>query len=164
MTKLSFLIVTSLFLSSLAYADSKVTLLVTLSPAGTFQAVSSKLKGNLVKEGGQFKGEKLTVSIESFKTGIDLRDEHFWKHLDPQKTHNKATLTNLVAENGKAKAELEVNGIKKPIDITYTEKENEVEAKFTVKASSFNLAKAEYLGVGVDDNVAVDVKLPFKTK
>lgn len=155
---LSFLLV-----SFLSYAESKVTLFVTLSPAGSFQAVSRKVKGDLYKQGDSFIADKISVSIESLKTGIDLRDEHTWKHLNSSK-HPKATLTDLKAAGGKATAMLEVNGEKKPINITYTSSNNEVIAKFTVKASDFKLAKAEYLGVGVEDNINVETSIPYKTK
>lgn len=155
---LSFLLV-----SFLSYAESKVTLLVTLSPAGSFQAVSRKVKGDLYKQGDSFIADKISVSIESLKTGIDLRDEHTWKHLNSSK-HPKATLTDLKAAGGKATAMLEVNGEKKPVNITYTSANNEVTAKFTVKASDFKLAKAEYLGVGVEDSINIETTIPFKTK
>ena len=150
-------------ISSIALAESKVTLFVTLSPAGSFQAVSRKVKGDLVKKGDSFTADKISVSIESFKTGIDLRDEHTWKHLNSTK-HPKATLTDLKAAGGKATAMLEVNGVKKPVDITYKTANNEVQAKFTVKASAFNLKKAEYLGVGVEDTINVETTIPYTEK
>lgn len=158
------LIVLTLLLASFSsFAEEKVTLFIKLTPAGDFQAVSKKLKGNLIKEKGAFRSDKLSVSIESFKTGIDLRDEHFWKHLNSSK-HSKATLTNLKAQNGKGVATLEVNGIKKPVSISYVEKGQEVEAKMKVKASDFSLPKAEYLGVGVSNDVNVVVTLPYKAR
>ncbi|WPU66099.1 YceI family protein [Peredibacter starrii] len=150
-------------ISSFALAESKVTLFVTLSPAGSFQAVSKKVKGNLVKQGDNFTADKITVSIESFNTGIDLRDEHTWKHMNSSK-HPKATLTDLKAQGGKATAMLEVNGEKRPVNITYTTKNDEVVAKFSVKASDFKMAKAEYLGVGVEDTINVETILPYKAK
>ena len=132
-----------------------------MAPAGSFQATSLKPKGDLKKTGNSFSAEKIIVSIESFKTGIDLRDDHFWKHMKSS-THPKATLSNLKAANGKAIAELELNGIKKPISIIYKEVGSEVHADFTVQASDFKLPKAEYLGVGVSNDVKVNVILGYK--
>lgn len=161
---MKFIMVLALILASLScFAEEKITLFVGLRPAGSFQAVSKKPKGNLIKEGGAFTADKISVSIESFKTGIDLRDEHFWKHLQASK-HPKATLSNLKGQGGKATATLEVNGVKKPVSITYSEVGTEVQAKFKVKASDFALPKAEYLGVGVDNEVPVEVTLPFKAR
>lgn len=153
-----------LLLSSfLAFADGSITISVELTPAGSFQATTKKAKGNLIKKGDVFTSDKISASIESFKTGIDLRDEHFWKHLNSSK-HSKAVLTNLKAQGGKGTATLEVNGVKKPISITYTEKGDSVQAKFTVKASEFALSKASYMGVGVNDAVKVETNLSFLKK
>ncbi len=153
-----------LLLSSFAlFAESKITLFVNLSPAGSFQAVSNKAKGNLFKQGDSFTADKISVSIESFKTGIDLRDEHTWKHMNSTK-HPKAVLTDLKAAGGKATATLELNGVKKPVNISYKVVGQEVNAKFAVKASDFGMSKAEYLGVGVNDLINVEANLPFKTK
>ena len=138
-----------LFISASVFAQ-KATVFVELTPAGSFQAVSSKVKGNLVDKGGSFSTDKISVNVESFKTGIDLRDEHFWKHLQASKkpAASKVTLYNLKASGGKATGELEVNGVKKPVNITYKVDGTNVNAKFAVKASQFALPKAEYLGVG----------------
>lgn len=161
--KQSFVIALLLF-SSLVFADGQVTVSVSLSPAGSFQAVSKKVKGDVVKQGETFTADKLSVTIESLKTGIELRDEHFWKHLNTSK-HPKVTIYDLKAQGGKGTANIEVNGVKKPVEkLTYKVVGSEVEAQFFVKASSFALAKAEYLGVGVEDLVKVEAKVPFKTK
>jgi polyisoprenoid-binding protein YceI len=150
------------FLSLTAFAN-KLVLNVSLSPAGSFQAVSTKAKGNILKQGDNFTADKISVSIESFKTGIDLRDEHTWKHLNSSK-HPKATLSDVKGSGGKATASLEVNGVKKPVNITYLTENQNIQAKFAVKASDFGLAKVEYLGVGVNDIINVEATLPFKTR
>jgi hypothetical protein len=161
---MKFIMMVILLLSSIpSFAEEKITLFVTLSPAGSFQAVSKKAKGNVIKENGIFTADKISVSIESFKTGIDLRDEHLWKHMQSIK-HPKATLSELKAKDGKGTASLEINGIKKAFNLTFAEKGQEVEAKFKLKASDFALPKAEYLGVGVEDIVSVEVTLPFKAR
>ncbi len=146
-----------------AFAKPKISVFVSLTPAGSFTAVSEKPKGNLFKQGESFTADKITVTIESLKTGIDLRDEHFWKHLNSTK-HDKAILTDLKASGGKATANLEINGVKKPVTISYKVAGEEIMASFAIKASQFSLAKAEYLGVGVEDNVKVEATLPFRTK
>lgn len=148
-------------LSTVAMAENQVILNVGLTPAGSFQATSKKVKGNLVKTGDSFTADTISVSIESFKTGIDLRDEHFWKHLNSSK-HSKATLTNLKAQAGKATADLEVNGIKKSVSMTYKIQNNEVVAHMNVNAQDYSLPKAEYLGVGVSNDVKVEVTLGYK--
>lgn len=149
--------------ASLSALANKVTMNVTLTPAGSFQAVSNKAKGNIIKTGDSFTADKISVSIESFKTGIDLRDEHTWKHLNSTK-HPKAILSDVKGQGGKATGQLEVNGVKKPVSISYSVSGADVVAKFSVKASEFGLPPKEYLGVGVGDTVSVEAVLPYKTR
>jgi hypothetical protein len=156
---LLFLLTLSLSVS----AKGKITINVSLSPAGSFQAVSGDLKGKLVKAGEQFSVKKIGLRVKTLKTGIDLRDEHLWGHLNSQE-HPRAYLTNVAGKDGKASGELEVNGVKKTISIQYSEKDGHVLARFEVKASDFSLKKASYLGVGVEDIVTIDIDLPFEKK
>ena len=149
--------------SFVSLAERNITLFVDLTPAGSFQAVSKKAKGNIFKQGNGFISEQISVNIESFKTGIDLRDEHTWKHMNYKK-HPKAILTNVKAQGGKGTATLELNGKKQPINIVYKVVGQDIKAQFAVKASSFGLPKAEYLGVGVNDVIKVRATLPYRAK
>lgn len=115
---MKFIFALSLLAVSLSSFANKVTLNVALTPAGSFQAVSTKAKGNITKQGDSFAADKISVSIESFRTGIDLRDEHTWKHMNSTK-HPRAILTDVKGQAGKATGVLEVNGIKKPVAISY---------------------------------------------
>ena len=152
-----------LLFSFVSFASGKVTLYVTLSPAGSFQAVSNKAKGDIIKQGEVFTADKISVSIESFKTGIELRDEHTWKHLKSDK-HPEAILTNVKGQDGKATGVLEFSGVRKPVTMTYKVSGSEIDARFSVKASDFDLSKVEYLGVGVNDVIVVEAKLPYKVR
>jgi len=145
-----------------ALADSKLVVNVQLNPAGSFQATSEKLKGELVKKNGVITAETITVSIDSLKTGIDLRDEHFWKHMNYSK-YSKAVISQLKGKDGKATAQLEVAGVKRPVSISYKEKGNNIVGQFTVRAQDFKLPEAEYLGIGVEDEVLSEVTMPFKS-
>ncbi len=132
-----------------------------LTPAGSFQAVTEKLDGVVLKKNGVFTSKKISIKVEDLKTGIDLRDEHLWKHLNaPQ--NQQVILSDLSGQNGKAKAYLEVGGIKKLVDISFKEKGSLITGEINVKASEFKLPPAEYFGVGVDDQVLVKVEMPFK--
>lgn len=152
-----------IFISFSIFAKTEVKVFVSLSPAGSFEAVSEKIKGNVIKKDNTVTADKMWVSIETLKTGIDLRDEHFWKHLNSS-NKPKAILTKVKGVNGKAQGVLEVNGVQKPIEISYKEKDGNLYAQFSVKASAFNLPKAEYLGVGVSDLVKVEVTYPIVQK
>ena len=67
--------------TSFAFAKGNVVVDIELSPAGSFQAKSKKVKGKVVKEGGKLVASKLKVSVKSLKTGIEMRDEHLKKRL-----------------------------------------------------------------------------------
>lgn len=150
----------TLILSANLWAKGSVNILVSLKPAGSFNGVTEKVKGKISKTDKGFTSKRIELAIRDIKTGIDLRDEHLWEHLS-FKTHSKATLTDLVASNGTGTATLEVNGVKQPININYKDNNGSVEATFAVKASSFNLPPKSYLGVGVSDDVTVNVKMDY---
>jgi hypothetical protein len=153
----------TLFVSFPIFADSsKLVINVQLNPAGSFQATSDNLQGNLVKKNGLISANEIIVNVKSFKTGIDLRDEHFWKHLSSDK-YNKAIISNLKGQDGKATAQLEVAGVKKPVSISYKEDGTNILAKFKVKAHDFKLPDVDYMGIGVEDVVEGEVTMPFKT-
>lgn len=156
------ILATGLLFLSLNVFSQEVKIHVTLSPAGSFQATSDKVSGRVIKKEGILRASRITVPVDSFKTEIDLRDEHFKKHLK-MKDHSRAILKKMIGQNGNAKGVLEVAGVDKPIAIKYQEKGNLILATFTVKASDFKLDKAQYMGVGVEDQVKVDVKIPFTT-
>lgn len=143
-----------LFISHALFA-SEVKVKMSLSPAGSFEASTTKVKGEVKKDGNKLTAESIWVKIEELKTGIDLRDEHFHKHLNFEKSP-KITLNKVVAENGKGSGELTVNEVTNKIDFTYKNiSDKKIEATFTVKPSAFKLKEAKYLEIGVDDEVEV---------
>jgi hypothetical protein len=143
-----------------ALAGGRVTLHVELSPAGSFEASSEKLEGQLIKKKDHFFAEKISVNIQSLKTGIDLRDEHFWKHLNSSKFSN-AVITKFEGQEGEAVAFLEVAGVKKSIKVTYKDSGDEIIGKFKVSNSHFNLPVVEYMGIGVEDEVECEVRMTY---
>jgi len=133
----------------------EVTVKVALTPAGNFEAKSAKVKGEVKKNGAGFTAENLWVKTDELKTGIDLRDEHFHKHLNAAQ-FPKITFTQLTAADGKGTGTLSINDVKKPVPFTYKSAgANKIEAKFTVKPSEFKLKEANYMGIGVTDSVDV---------
>jgi hypothetical protein len=109
----------------------------------------------VVKKQGKFEAKKLWVRINTFTTGISLRDEHFWNYMNVG-LHPKARLTDVNGEKGVANETLEVNGIKKSIKITYSEKNNGYVAHFKIKASDFSLPPKSFLGISVNDEVSIE--------
>ena len=133
----------------------ELTVKISLSPAGSFEAKTEKLKGEIKKEGAKFTAENLWVKVEELKTGISLRDEHFHKHLNFEKSP-KVTLSQITAEGGKGTGTLTVNETKQPVSFTYKNiSDKKIEANFKVKASDFKLKPAKYMEIGVDDLVEI---------
>ena len=133
----------------------EVTVKMSLSPAGSFEAKSAKLKGEVKKAGDAFTAEQLWIKVEELKTGIDLRDSHFHKHLNAEK-FPKITMTQVSAAGGKGTGTLSINDVKKPVNFTYKNlSPNKLQAQFTVKPSEFKLKEAKYMEIGVDDSVEV---------
>jgi polyisoprenoid-binding protein YceI len=154
-------ILLALVTSFSAMANSQLSLNMKLNPAGSFEAKTDKVKGNVIKKGDSFTASKITVKINTLRTDNDLRDEHLWKHLNSSQ-HTNAILTDLKGKDGKATAMLEVAGVKKPITIDYKEKQDTVVAHFKVNGTQFKLPTVQYLGVGVADEIDGEVTLPFK--
>ncbi|MEA9356902.1 YceI family protein [Bacteriovorax sp. PP10] len=151
----SLLVIGASFLMMASLSAHEVTVKVTLTPAGNFEAKSAKVKGDVKKSGAGFTAENLWVKTEELKTGIDLRDEHFHKHLNAAQ-FPKISFTQITAADGKGTGTLNVNGEKKPVSFTYKPAgPGKIEASFTVKASDFKLKEASYMSIGVKDTVDV---------
>ena len=158
-----FLALAALLGASASWADGSITVYVKLSPAGSFKAKSEKLKGTVIRDGANFTSEKLSVTIDTFKTGINLRDEHFWKYLK-HPSIQKVTLTDLKASGGSGTAILEVNGVKKPVEIAYKEDGSRVNATIKTSAKLFNLPPEKYLGISVLDEVNIETQVDYRKK
>lgn len=156
-----FLLLTSLSLK----AENNLEVHATLVPdTGSFVAKSNKVKGRLIKKGNVFTADRLSVLVNSFSTENKLRDKHFGEHIGggSKLPNPRVEVTNLKAQNGKGTATIKINNVSRPIDITYTEKKGYVDAEFFVNAKDFNLPRAQYLGVGVEDKVRVTVKYDYE--
>lgn len=145
--------------------ENKIQAFATLSPAGSFEITSTQVRSTITKTNGQFRASKIVVPIASLKTGMKLRDSHLKEHLNPSNKHSRITLSDIKSVSpDKGTGQLEVNGVKVPIQFTYKDKKGYVEAEFEVKASSFKLKKAAYMGVGVNDVVKVKAQLRYTEK
>lgn len=143
-----------LLFSSVSFANELVVK-VSLSPAGSFEAKTAKLKGDVKVVGEKITAEQLWVKTEELKTGVDLRDEHFHKHLNYEK-FPKITLSKMEAQNGTGKGTLSVNDVKQDVTFKYKKiNPKKLEAEFELIPSKFNLKKAEYMGIGVEDKVVI---------
>jgi hypothetical protein len=140
-----------------ARADNRIKVTLSFTPSGSFEAVSEKLKGNVVKKNGILQSEKLWVDARTFRTDVQLRDEHFSNHL----RNSRIIMTDIKARDGEGEGTLEINQVKKPIRMRVTDLKDHVEVNFEVDAAAFNLPKANFLGIGVSDHVKVWAIAPY---
>lgn len=152
-----------LFLTSFSLfaADKGVDVTVNLTPLGSFHVTSSKIKGKLLQKGEVYGAKEISVKVNTLKTGIDLRDEHMKKRLNPKK-HPKIIVSNIIAKAGKGKAKININGITKPFNFTYKISGKIMNANFNLNLESFKIKDLSYMGVGAKDKVEVNANIAIK--
>ncbi len=152
--------ITMLFLSSSVFAQS-LEIDVRLSPAGSFKAVTKKVKGAAKVTGGQATADEVLVDLRALSTGIGLRDKHLKDRLLVDK-HPIAKLVKAQGQGGKGTATLEIKGQKQEVKGTYEVKGKNLHAEFKMKMSDLGINDVRYMGIGAKDEVTVSVVLPLK--
>jgi polyisoprenoid-binding protein YceI len=110
------------------------------------------------------------VKLDTLETGIGIRDRHMrdnYLEVGKGDGYHTAVLENIRIENvdgkGTFKGTLTVHGQKREIVGTSVLEKKDggiaVEAKFPLKVSDFEIPKPTYLGVGVSDEIQVQVNL-----
>lgn len=156
-----FFIATTLFCFSVSAQNAGVVVDVKLSPAGSFKAETSKVKGSAVKTADGVKAENVEVDIQSIKTGIDVRDKHLKQRLLVDKFPT-AKLIKAEGKDGKGTATVEVKGMKKDVTGTYKVEGDTLIASFKMSLSDLEIKDARYMGVGAKDEVIVNITLPIQ--
>mgnify|MGYP001202154416 CR=1 FL=1 len=149
-----------IFLSTNLQAQ-QATVGVTLIPAGSFKAKSTDVKGFATKKGDEVSAKNIVVDLKDLKTGVDLRDKHTKKHLETDK-FPQAILVSATGKGGKGTGVIKIRGIEKNIAGTYKVEGNTLVAQFPLVLSEFGITGIKYMGVGVDDEVRVQVSVPIK--
>lgn len=155
-----FALMGSLLLSS-AWAKSELKMNFKMTPsAGNFETVSQNIQGSAKVDGTKITAENIIVPISSLDAGMPLRTKHMKeKYLEMDKFPN-AKLIKGEGVNGKGKGLIEIHGVQKEIEGTYKVEGSEVVANFNLKISDFKIEKVKYLGVGVDDEFKIEVRIP----
>jgi len=159
--KYNLVILLSLLVSSLAFAQVKVD--VELSPAGSFTAETDKITGYAIKTKTGVAAKNVTVDVKSLTTGIELRDKHLKQRLLLKK-YPKIEMLKAVGKNGSGKAIIVIKGVKKTYSGKYSINGTKLTAKFDVDLSALGINDVNYMGVGVENKVSVEVTLPIKGK
>lgn len=154
----AFVLVFGFSLTSLAQS---VVVDVVLNPMGDFKAKTSDVKGEAVVNGDQVSAENIVVDLKNLKTGVELRDKHTLKHLDV-KTYPQALLISATGKGGKGTGKIKIRGVEKDIAGVYKVDGKVLKAKFKLKLSDFGIKDINYMGVGVEDEITLQVSIPVK--
>jgi hypothetical protein len=150
------------FLPGLAFAQAAgVAVDVTLSPAGSFRAETSNVKGFAYKTADGIAAENVEIDVRTLKTGVSLRDKHTKEHLMAEK-FPEAKLIKAIGKGGKGSAIVEIKGVKKKVSGTYTVAGNMLKAQFPINLSDLDIKGIRYMGIGVKDQVVINVNLPIQ--
>lgn len=142
----------------------QIEIKVKLNPAGSFSAKSEALniEGDLQVAGDGFRAKKIALLLETLETGLSLRNEHMKKKYFEVALYPKAVLLEAVGSQGKFKGKLIVHGVEKAIEGQYRVREGMLETEFSCRLSDFKIKEANYMGVGVEDEVSIHASLPIK--
>ncbi len=162
--------------SSWRVSGGEVRVVCPMTVGGSFEAKTSAIQGTVTAgAAGAPLGGELSVDLATLDTGIGLRNEHMKNNYlqvgrgqgfdhavlsgirlgdaDPQGLQGKTAFT----------ASFLLHGTTKPVSgqatIRRDGKDVRVEASFPVSIAAFGIEKPQYLGVGVKDQVTVNVSL-----
>ncbi len=134
---------------------------VTLNPMGDFKAKTTQVKGEAKKNGDEYTASNIVVNLKGLTTGVELRDKHTQKHLGTDK-FPEAVLLSASGKGGKGKGRIKIRGIEKDIQGTYKIEGKLLKAKFDLNIADFGIKDINYMGVGVEDVVTLNVSVPVK--
>lgn len=146
--------------SATVYGQS-VSVGVVLNPMGDFKAKTTDIKGMAVVNGDEVSAENIVVNLKNLKTGVELRDKHTLKHLQVDK-YPEAVLAVAKGKGGKGQGRIKIRGIEKNISGTYKISGKKLLAEFKLNLSDFKIEDISYMGVGVEDEVTLQVVIPIK--
>ncbi len=144
--------------------NKSISIDVSLSPIGSFQINSKRIKGKAFFNGKQFSASNIRIPVRSLKTGVELRDTHLQKKLGIE-SNSKAVLLLVQAtgRNGKGNATFKLLGKEQSVPFTYKKVSEKLgSAHFSLSLKKFGIEGISYMGIGVKDIVVVKVVCPFK--
>jgi hypothetical protein len=141
---------------------------VTLNPAGDFVATMKVISGFATVQDGKYKAKDVVIDLNSLVTGLDLRDNHAKnKYLEVKNPGNStAILTDAVGLNGNGRGRIKMHGKESIVNGTYKviNGGKSLAAEFKLKLSAFGITEINYKGIGVEDDVRVEVTIPVKAE
>ncbi|WP_374000207.1 YceI family protein [Bdellovibrio bacteriovorus] len=148
-------------ISTAAMAQS-VVVDVVLNPMGDFKGKTSDLKGEAIVKGDEVSAQNIVVNLKNLKTGVEVRDKHTQKYLETSK-FPEAVLVSATGKGGKGTGKIKIRGVEKDIAGTYKVEGKVLKAVFKLKLSDFGISDINYMGVGVEDEITLNVNVPVKS-
>jgi polyisoprenoid-binding protein YceI len=154
----------------LRVTSGEIAVVCPLTIGGNFEAKTTAVDGEVVPAaGGAIKGA-LLVDLMKLDTGISLRNRHLRNnYLEVQKGDGFAVakLENIKVErlpgkttfSGTLKLHGQQREVKGTADVQQAGNGYKLTATFPVRVSEFQIPEPTYLGVGVQDEVTVNVTL-----
>lgn len=143
------------------FAKGEILISVNLSPAGSFEIKSEKVKGSAKRAGSGFITKGISVKTKTLLTGLELRDRHLHDKLE-EKNFKKIEILEGKASGGKGVAVIQVKDIKKKIGFKYKESGSNLIVNFALSLKDFKFTGINYAGVGVKDKLSVKAIIPIK--
>lgn len=128
-----------------------------------------EIKDNVLN--GQFE-----IDLKTLDTGMSLRNSHMKEKylqidkfpkailsIENQKLAEGWSFDKPEVKGKKMAGQLEIHGVKKPIEILYSlNNDKKIQAEFDIKISDFNIEIPSFMGVTVADKVTVKVESEIK--
>jgi polyisoprenoid-binding protein YceI len=150
----------------------EVVVLCPLTIGGSFEARTRSVIGDLAPPSGQpgSVSGSLRVDLQSLETGIGLRDRHMrtnYLEVDKGPDFAVATIEEIQLDKLEGKtafrATLVLHGRRREVtgsaDVRKADGRFQVTAQFPVRVSEFDIPPPLYLGIGVRDQLEIQVKL-----
>ena len=137
---------------------------VSLNPVGDFTATIRQSGVYATKQtNGNVTAKNIKFEVKNLDTGLDLRTTHAKEKYLEIKKYPTIELIEANGQNGRGTAKIRAHGQEKIVTGTYKIiGEETLVAQFKIKLSDFGINDINYKGVGVEDEVPVEVQLPLK--
>ncbi len=140
---------------------------VQLSPLGSFNITSGKIKGKVfITNAGDITAKNIRIPVRSLDTGIGLRNTHLKEKLGYEQ-NKKAQLLLVKASGKKFSGTALFKVLNKEQSVPFTFKKLNyrfAQAKFKLAMDKFKIAGIRYMGVGVKNIVTITITMEYKLK
>ncbi|HPI41703.1 MAG TPA: YceI family protein, partial [Pseudobdellovibrionaceae bacterium] len=122
----------------------------------------SEISGSVSKlSDGTLEAKNISVQLKKLKSGMSLRDEHMTKKYLETDKYPEALLLSAQGKNGIGEGIIKIKGIEKKIQGNFNVIGSNLKAVFNLKLSDFEIKGIRYMGVGVKDQIRVEILLPI---